>query len=315
MQVWGYVPDSDREAAWATVREHRSLLTGVSLFQFHLDELGGISEYQGLGREPAWAARDELAVVPMVTNLIEGGWDRGVVARVLASADTRSRHIKNLVALAVEGDYPGLELDYEELAGEDRERLIAFITELASVLHERGKMLSLALHAKLNEPGNSRGARAQDWARLGQAADRLVIMTYDHDPSRAGPIAPITWTESVLQFALSQIEPARVIQGIPFYGYDWSSTGDRAYRTHSEVVSIAQANGMAFERDQTDGHVVLKYSDQAIGHEVWIPDALTVGKLAEVGRRVGVAGYAMWRMGGEAPGVWDVIGRMAHGSF
>jgi spore germination protein YaaH len=246
----------------------------------------------------------------MVTNLIDGNWDRELVARVLASPDDRARHIRNLVGLTVEGDYPGLELDYEELAAEDREQLTDFIAELAAVLHEQDKVLSLALHAKLSEPGEAAGARAQDWAQLGQAADRLVIMTYDHDPSRRGPIAPIAWTESVLRLALSKIQSSRVLQGIPFYGYDWGSTGDREYRTHFEVLALARAHGSPVERDPIDKHLTLRYSEQAVAHEVWIPDGITVEQLAEVGRRVGVGGYAIWRLGGEDPGVWDVIARL-----
>src|SRR5207244_1158267 len=142
-----------------------------SLFQCHLGERGAVASYQGLAREPAWAKAAELSVVPMVTNLIEGEWNRDLVARVLSNAGDRSRHMRNLVALAVEGGFPGLELDYEELAAADRELLTDFIVELAGVLHEHQKDLSLALHAKLSEPGESPGARAQDWARLGQVAD------------------------------------------------------------------------------------------------------------------------------------------------
>lgn len=311
MQVWGYVPDGDRDAAWATVELHRALLSGVSFFQFHIHEDGEIVEYPGLGREPDGVAETGLPIVPMVTNLIGGDWNRDLVALVLANPAARSRHLENLLALVVDGGYPGLELDYENLSGEDRGSLSQFVLDLGDALHARGQQLSLALHAKLSEPGDWGGAQAQDWAALGRAADRLVIMTYDHDPSRPGPIAPIAWTESVLEFALSQIPAAKVIQGIPFYGYDWAADGERAYRTYQELEALAAAYGVRPKREVADHHLVMGYSRNGVDHEVWIPDSVTVEKLLAVGQRLGVSGYAIWRMGGEDPAVWEVIVRMA----
>src|SRR5437762_2942892 len=120
MQVWGYVPDSDRAAAWSTVRAHRELLTGVSLFQYHLLPDGDLAEYAGLGKEPAWTREQGLSVVPMVTNLVDGRWDRDLVAGVLANPEVRHRHIERLVTLVVDRGYAALELDYENLAAADR---------------------------------------------------------------------------------------------------------------------------------------------------------------------------------------------------
>lgn len=307
MQVWGYVPNYDRDAAWSTVEAHRELLTGVSLFQYGLDPNGSPDEYPGLGREPLWTREQGLPVVPMVTNLVDERWDRDLVAGILADPNRRRSHLEQIVALVEGGGYPALELDYESLAAEDRLPLAAFIEELGHALHERGKTLALALHAKLSEPGEWAGAQAQDWSRLGAAADRIVIMTYDHDPSRPGPIAPIGWTRAVLRFALAQIPSYKALQGIPFYGYDWFGGSPAEYRTYREVRSLAEAHGAQPRREGTDQHLVLNYREAAVAHEIWIPDGETVAALLSVGRELGVAGYAIWRMGGEDPAAWEAI--------
>src|SRR5206468_1967834 len=103
--------------------------TGVSLFQYFLEPDGAIADYPGLEREPAWA-RQELTVVPMVTNLIGGTWDRALVAGVLAASALREIHLNRLVELVITGEYRGLELDYENLDGEDREPMTALVEEL-----------------------------------------------------------------------------------------------------------------------------------------------------------------------------------------
>lgn len=309
-KIWGYLPNYDRDAAWSSVEAHGDLLAGVSLFQYGLNADGSLGEYAGLGREPLWTSRRKIAVVPMVTNLVGERWDRDLVADVLADPDRRRHHIEQLIALVVQGRYPALELDYENLAAPDRLPLAGFIEELGQALHERGKELSLALHAKLDEPGEWAGAQAQDWSMLGSVADRIVVMTYDYDPSRPGPIAPIEWTRAVLRFALSQIPSGRVLQGIPFYGYDWSGSGPAEYRTYGDVLALARVHAAKSRREEADQHLVLSYQEAGVAHEVWIPDGGTVSALLNIGRELGVAGYAIWRMGGEDPSAWQAIERI-----
>lgn len=309
-QVWGYVPNYDRAAAWSAAQAHRNVLSGVALFQYHLDANGAVVEYPALDGPPAWVLARGLPVVPMIANLLDGQWRRDVAAGVLRHAVRRRRHVEEIVNLVVGGDHPGVELDYESLSAAEREPFSSFVDELVRPLHEWGKQLSLAVHAKLAEPGEWGGAQAQDWSTIGAAVDRVVVMTYDHDPSRPGAIAPIEWTRAVLRLAVSRIAPTKVIQGIPFYGYDWSGTSPPSYCTHSELADLAHRSGVEPLRDPTDQHLVLQYVEAGVRHQVWLPDAVTVAALATVGRDVGVAGYAVWRLGGEDPSVWRALERV-----
>jgi spore germination protein YaaH len=305
--VWGYVPDFDRAAAWSTAQANRAALSGVSLFQYHLGANGQLIEYPGVGGAPTWVAQRGLAVVPMITNHIENRWDRDVVARVLGDPNRRRQHVDRIITLAVNGGYPRIELDYESLSATDREPFSAFVEELAAALHARGKQLSVAVHAKLAEPGEWDGPQAQDWSRIGAAADWVIVMTYDHDPSRPGPIAPLEWTRAVLRFATTRIPPGKIIQGIPLYGYDWSRNARAVDRTYSQLLDLARARGGELRRDEVDRHLTLEYTDRGVRHEVWFADAETVAALTEIGREVGVAGYALWRLGGEDPSVWALL--------
>jgi spore germination protein YaaH len=57
----------------------------------------------------------------------------------------------------------------------------------------------------------------------------------------------------------------------------------------------------------------MTYQAGDVSHEVWIPDAQTVEALMEVGRDLGVAGYGIWRLGGEDPAAWPAVARAAPG--
>ena len=109
----------------------------------------------------------------------------------------------DIVKLVQENQFDGIDIDYEILDAADREAFSVFIEELGDALHEQGKLVSVTVHAKTDDLGPWGGTQAQDWARLGKAADEFKIMTYDfhNGASEAGSIAPIDWVSDVLRYA------------------------------------------------------------------------------------------------------------------
>jgi len=306
-QVWGYIPNFDTVEAWTSAEARSAALSGVSLFQYHLDSDGDLVAYPGMV-ERAAPRLPGLVVVPVIANSVVGGWNRELVAQALRDPAGRQHHVQEIVTLVVDEGYPAVEIDYENLSAAEREPYAAFVEELATALHERNKELAVAVHAKLVEPGEWGGPQAQDWARIGAAADRVIIMTYDYDPVRPSPIAPLDWTRNVLRLAVSLIPPAKVIQGIPLYGYDWAGTAPGAGRTYRELIAIARAHNAELRRDARDKHLVFDYTTETVKHQASLVDAEAVGALAAIGREVGVAGYALWRLGGEDPAIWSESG-------
>jgi spore germination protein YaaH len=256
---------------------------------------------------PEWAVAQDLAIVPVIANSSPDGWDREVIAHLLSTRSRRRRHVEQIVTMAVEGGHPSIEIDYESLLAAEREPFSEFIDVLAGALHDHGKRLAVAVHAKVSEPGAWGGAQAQDWGRIGAAADRVIVLTYDYDPARPSPIAPLAWTQDVLRHAVAQIDPAKVIQGVPLYGYDWTSGASGIGRTHQELLALAQQFGAEPRRESRDQHVVFDYGRGRNRHQVWLSDGVTVAALLALGREVGIGGYALWRLGGEDPAVWPAL--------
>jgi spore germination protein YaaH len=206
-ELWGYIPYYDLASAWSSAAANRPRLTGVAVVMYYLAADGGLLAYPDAETIPAWATEQQLAIVPVIANSQRDGWDRDIVAGIIGDPDRRSQHIGRIVAMVVAGSYPGVEIDYESLTAGDREDFSRFIEGLATALHAQGKTLSVAVHAKVAEPGDWGGPQAQDWARLGAAADRVVVLAYDYDPTQPGPISPLQWAGQVLRHAVELIPP------------------------------------------------------------------------------------------------------------
>ena len=98
-----------------------------------------------------------------------------------------------------------------------RDELTAFVAETAAALKEAGLETSIAVPAKTanGQPGSA--ATAYDYAALGREVDFMVITAYDqhHQGSSPGPIAGADWVEEVVQYAVSQVSPEKLVLGIP----------------------------------------------------------------------------------------------------
>jgi spore germination protein YaaH len=288
-----------------TLLNNADVLDEVNFFWYTLGADGGI-EGGVMASQAVQAARAAgLRIVPSIVN---GGFDAQRVSLVVNDPARRAQHIQDILALVRDNDYDGIDIDYESLDPADRDAFSQFIEELALALHEEGKLLSIAVHAKTDDAGAWGGAAAQDWARLGAAVDAFKIMTYDfhNGASEAGPIAPLDWVDAVLSYAATVVPPEKTWMGVPVYGYNW--TGSRAQSLNwRQSLQLAEQQGAQGQRDAASGELAFSYDDGR--HTVWFNDGETLaGRLALLrDKHPNVAGIAIWPLGGEDPANWTAI--------
>ncbi|MEA3340204.1 MAG: glycosyl hydrolase family 18 protein, partial [Chloroflexota bacterium] len=193
--------DSARaRASWDGARAHIQELSPV-WYQLDPGGDGAILPYAGARDsglvEEAHAQSIPVLVIPLINNCYgDAGFDPAPVSLMLHDPARRAAHVNTLVNETLTYGYDGIDVDYESLNGSaDRDAFSLFIEELAAALHARGKLLSVTVHPKTREPGSWDGPQAQDWARIGAAADRFRVMTYGYHwgTSEPGPIAPLWW--------------------------------------------------------------------------------------------------------------------------
>jgi spore germination protein YaaH len=238
---------------------------------------------------------------------------------MIDDADDRTNHIQHIVELVERMDYDGVDIDYEGFDPSTREDFSLFIEELATELHARGRLLSIAVHAKTNDEGSWGGAAAQDWPRLSAAVDVFRIMTYDYTSRNEppGPIGPPQWSMDVLAYAETVVDLAKVRLGLHLYGYSWQrGTPPATAVTWRSVNRWIEGFQLAIMRNTDDMEANVELDVRGLPRQtIYFADSVGIAyKLGLVTEMFpGLGGVAIWGLGGEDPAAWDIIESVSHG--
>lgn len=316
-RVIAYVAYWDQGRGFASAERNLGTLSAVSPWWYSLNYSGevvpqhtGVTDIDSniVGKFGAKGVR----IMPTVSNHRDGDWDNHVVGQVLADPIRTATHIRSIVDLVVREGYDGIDIDYENLPSASRDHFSAFIRDLSTSLHGIDKLLSVNVHPKTSDPGESERNVAQDYRAIGAAADEVRIMTYDyHWPtSEPGPVAPTEWVEEVIAYTIHHVPRDKVIIGIPLFGYDWVRGGAGEPVTWDQVQALVQKHHVAITHDNTSQASWFTYLDQERReHTVWFEGTDGMAAKLRLARAYSIAGAFLWRLGGESPQTWQLLKR------
>ena len=251
------------------------------------------------------AAMTGATMVPTIQNVVNKSFSASAVETMLATPASREAHAAAIFNLVVNAGLDGIDVDYERIPATSKANFSAFVSTLGGKLHGIGKKLSVTVYAKTSDVSWN-GAGGEDWPAIAGVADSVKIMAYDYHYSSSdpGPIAPLDWLDKVVTYAQSVIPNSKIMVGLPWYGYDWTSTGNGATASYSSATLVAQNNGVAVEHD-VNGEATYSYN----GHTVYFEDATSYAKKVDMikSKHGGIAGFAHWAVGVEDPSIWGVI--------
>ncbi|SDH04968.1 glycosyl hydrolase family 18 protein [Pseudonocardia oroxyli] len=314
-EVVAAVPYWDLDDGLSSLARNRTAIDLVTPWWYGLAPDGTV-----VSDLPGGAAEEERALqvareggtrlLPTVASTHGGSWAPQVVRDVLHDDARLRAHVEALVALAASRDFAGLQLDYEDLDAGDRGVFTEFVAQLAGALHAQNRQLYVTVHPKTDDAGYDGRNLAQDYAAIGRSADRIVLMAYDWhwQDSTPGPIAPDDWVEPVIRYAVTQVPPDKLMLGVGLYGYDWPATGRGAPVVWREAMALAAAAGTTPQRDAGGAMHFAYTAADGVTHEVWFEDAESVEPKFALARQYGLAGVELWRLGGEDPAVWPLLG-------
>jgi spore germination protein YaaH len=253
--------------------------------------------------------RSGIPVVPTIANVTSGRWAYEPVADILHDRAAMTRHVNDIVALVLREGYAGIDIDYEDLRGTDRDAFTTFVTNLGDALHAEHKILSVAVFAKTSDAGDDQRNMAQDYAAIGDAADEVRLMAYDYhwSASPPGPVAPITWVREVLDYAKTQIPAEKIVLGIPVAGFDWVD-GQGEPVSWLQCFGRTRAYHATLRYDRLSQSPSFRYTDeQGRAHEVWFENAESTTAKLEAAKSAGIRGVYLWMFGDEDDRTWTTL--------
>lgn len=301
-----WLPTSDARAGDSLSRALDGGLTEVSPTLATVTADGGLTVQEPAPDVQALLDRSDVRVIPTVQNYLDGGWQGDLVAGMLSDPAKADAHREALVRTAVDNGWDGVDIDYESLPPTAGPTFTEFLSELRDDLHAEDKTLTVAVPARVND--TDRWGLAYSYQVLGEVADQVRIMTYDHSwaGSEAGPVAPLDWVQDVVEYAQHRVPDEKLMLGLATYGYDWVGTNGTNLQA-TDAVELARRVGATPEWDARSAAWTFRYEQDGQQHTVWYEDARSLAAKQQLAVDEELRGVAIWALGGEDPEVWTSV--------
>ena len=255
------------------------------------------------------------SVMPLmvVTNISEGSFSTEALSQVLASPYARENLLSSILAELAAKGYHGVNLDMEYISPSDKEAYNAFLLELSERLHSNGYILVTAVAPKLRADQPGLLYESHDYKVQGEAADYVIIMTYEWGYTYSAPMAvqPINEVRKVLRYAVTEIPSEKIIMGMPNYGYDWKLPYVRG--TAASSIGFTSALNLALYYhseilfDETSQTPYFYYTYNGTRHVVWFDDAKSIDAKLRLVDEFDLAGASYWTINRCFIPNWEIV--------
>lgn len=250
-----------------------------------------------------------------VWALFDNAFDPDMTHIFLNDSVLRVKAIKQILSYVDLYELDGINIDFENMYIEDKGAFVQFIRELAPVLHEKDRTLSIdvTFHSK-----SENWSMCYDREKLAKIADYIIVMGYDEHHSTssiAGSVSSIPWVEKGLDKILEEVPQDKLILGIPYYTRLWSETtnenGEKI--VSNKTMSMNQAErwleetGATVIIDEQSGQHYVEMQKDNILYKMWLEDTFSLEKRMNLMKKYRLAGIAAWKRGLEKEDTWTFI--------
>lgn len=279
-------------------------LSLLSVFSYGFTEEGQLiptDDRQLLASAEKYGAVPILVLTPFDES---GKFSNELVSRMLNDPTAKANLIQNLLTVMTEKGYYGVDVDFEYVLPEDKDAFIEFISELKMIMSAAGYKVFVALAPKTSATQQGLLYESHDYKSIGEIADFVLLMTYEWGYAYGPPmaVAPLNSVRAVLDYAITEIPPEKIIMGIPNYGYDWTLP---FLRGDDKAISIGNqaAAQMAMDLraeilfDEPSQSPYFYYTDDmGKPHVVWFEDARSIEAKLQTASEYGFAGVGYWNL-------------------
>ncbi len=270
--------------------------------------------YDGELLAPYWgdewmiAAALQQGVQPVLTLTPfgeDGNFNNNLISSVVNNPAYAENLIQNLLVVMKSKGYRGVDIDFEYILPQDRDAFTEFVQRTADIMRANGYHTSVALAPKTSADQQGLLYQGKDYRALGEAADHVLLMTYEWGYTYGPPmaVAPINQVRRVVEYAVTEIPAEKIELGIPNYGYDWPLPYERGVTSaitigNVEAVRIAIEQGVPIRFDELAQSPYFHYFERETGveHEVWFEDVRSLQAKFLLIEEYGLRGCGYWQI-------------------
>lgn len=254
-----------------------------------------------------WAHQNQYKVWAIVSN----NSYKDTTSEILNDYQLREGLINRIVNLAIQYELDGINIDFENMNGSDKEMFSRFIIELAPRLKEYGKVLSVDVTAP---DGSENWSMCYDRYKIAKVADYIIFMGYDQygDSSvKAGTTAGADWVEVNIKKFLGQegVKEDKLILAMPFYTRLWKEKEGKVESTVVWMKNIENripSNVPKVWKEDVKQYYV-EYEQDGTTYKMWLEEEESLKAKFALMKQYNLAGAAYWQKDFEKDTTWNRI--------
>jgi len=248
----------------------------------------------------------EYEVWGLFNNSFKPSW----TSEMLNDPVYRKRAIAQIAFYAALYDLDGVNIDFENMYLDDKEKFTQFMAELSPVMEAQNVTLSIAVTV----PGGSdQWSKVFDRENIAKHVDYMMLMAYDEfwgSSPVSGPVASIPWVEKGIKETLELIPNEKLILGIPLYMRVWKESGASV---DSTAFGIKHLEGLLedldaeYSYDEDNFLNYISYRKDGILHRIWVEDETSINKRITLAKKYNLPGIGSWSKEFVEMETWEYI--------
>lgn len=287
-------------------------LTTIALFGLTVNSDGNVVTVIDGKEEEGWLTWNDKRLDQFITKAKTNNIDVALVLKSFNNADIESlstsddaqrTFIANAVQLVSLKSLDGINIDFEYHGTPDENVTFGFTRLVANLNAELKRQIP---NAKLTVDAYLKSAAEDDLidvASIANHVDAIVVMGYDVHTTQGGPgpIAPFEGESSIvgfLQSYLTRVDPQKIILALPYYAYDWPTTGNQpaSIKSYAEVASPENQRPVLWDDVAQTPYYTYQDSSGAV-RIVHFENARSLGIKYDYVNQNNLQGIGIWALG------------------
>lgn len=323
-QVYGYLPYWRLDSGTAGRLDYR-LVSTIAFFGLGIKATGdidmawvGTKEYLGPDAAAVTNAAHAKGVRVVPTFQLFDSGSLSKLTAFLGSAAAQDRFTAQALDLMARRSADGANFDFEPMPAAQTPQYLAFLGRFRAAMNARFPGATLV-------NATSAGAPSSLITGLVPIVDQMFVMTYNYrwtGSTVTGAIAPLDHASRNVKIHMNRFmayaPKAKLILGVPYYGYDWPVTSTipnatvRSDKTrYGAVTSVTYASARSFlashpevsrQYDALEGSGFYSYWDAVHGtyRQVYFEDEQSAAAKYDYAKATGFAGIGIWTLDNDA---------------